>query len=579
MSYLHTVKTMLKSRLNKPKGNAMNHQTQLTRRTFLQTSAATAGSLAIGSQQAFSQEQPNVILIITDDQGYGDIGVHGNKKIKTPNMDRFANESVAFDRFYVCPVCAPTRACLMTGRYNYRTGVVDTYLGRAMMHNDEITMAEVFKNSGYATGIFGKWHLGDNYPLRPSEQGFDEVLVHKGGGIGQPSDPPGNSYDNPILFHNNKPFHYKGYCTDIFTDATIEFIKKNREKPFFAYLSTNAPHTPLEIDKRYVQPYLDMGLDETTAKVYGMVENIDENLGRLMHNLNQYGLDENTIVIFMTDNGPQQKRYTANLRGRKGSVYEGGIRVPCFIRWPKKLKAGKEVKPIAAHIDMLPTLIAACGLKQPENKLDGINLMPVLEGQTATTPDRTLFTQWHRGDEPEKFRACAAWDQRYKLINGKELYDIQNDPYEKHDIADQNPDIVERLRQDYLDWFRDVSGTRGYAPPRIYIGTKHENPVILTRQDWRGPHASWGKKGLGYWEVDIRQTASYNLTLRIHAAGEGDTAHVKCGDTHKTQKLQKGATHCVFPDIPLQQGEGRLEAWIDTGKEKIGVRYLDVLMI
>ncbi len=552
-----------------------------TRREFLHRSAM-AGSAVLAASSipvnAVAQnERPNIILIMTDDQGYGDLGAHGNEKIKTPNLDRLAKQSVEFTQFYVCPVCAPTRASLMTGRYNYRTGVVDTYLGRAMMHTDEITIAEVLGKAGYRTGIFGKWHLGDNYPLRTIEQGFQESLVHKGGGIGQPSDPPGNRYFDPILQHNGVDKRVKGYCTDIFTDATIQFIEKTRNRPFFAYLSTNAPHTPLQIDDSYVKPYLNMGLDETTAKIYGMVTNIDENVGKLMRKLDETNLSDNTIVIFLTDNGPQQKRYTAGLRGRKGSVYEGGIRVPCYIRWPRKLKAGKKIDRIAAHIDMMPTLLDACGASLPQDrKIDGRSVMPLLTGEAEDWPDRTLFFQWHRGDEPEPFRACAARNQRYKLVNGKELYDIQNDPGEKNDISDEHPDIVKQLRKEYEEWFQDVSSTRGYFPPRIYIGTPHENPVTLTPQDWRGPDAGWGKDSLGYWEVDVRESGNYDVTLRMRPAEAKGHAHFKLGDVSVKHELDEGASLYTFESVHLGAGEGRLEAWFESDGKKVGVRYVDV---
>ncbi|RLI67143.1 arylsulfatase, partial [Candidatus Heimdallarchaeota archaeon] len=515
--------------------------------------------------------------IMTDDQGYGDMGAHGNDKIKTPNLDRFAKESVEFTQFYVCPVCAPTRACLMTGRYNYRTGAVDTYLGRAMMYTDEVTIAENLGRAGYRTGIFGKWHLGDNYPLRSIDQGFQESLVHKGGGIGQPSDPPGNRYFDPILEHNGEDKRFRGYCTDIFTDATIRFIEKNRDRPFFAYLATNAPHTPLQIHDSYVKPYLDMGLDETTAKVYGMVTNIDENMGKLLRRIDELDLAENTIVIFITDNGPQQARYTAGLRGRKGSVYEGGIRVPCFIRWPRKLKAGEKIDRIAGHIDIMPTLLDACGASTPDDvSIDGRSLMPLLEDGAADWPDRTLFFQWHRGDEPELYRACAARNQRYKLVNGEELYDIENDPGEQNDIAGEHPDIVAELREQYENWFKDVSSTRGYAPPRIYLGTPHENPVILTRQDWRGPEAGWGKESLGYWEVNVARSGDYDVTFRMYPTESEGTARFKLGGVSLSHELAEGVSHYTFESVPLSAGEGRLEAWFESNGKRVGVRYVDV---
>src|SRR5262245_10062555 len=243
--------------------------------------------VAVVSVRAEPAKRPNVVLIITDDQGYGDLGVHGNAKIRTPNLDRLAQQSVRLTHFYACPVCSPTRASLMTGRYNYRTGVVDTYLGRSLMHPDELTIAELLRDAGYRTGIFGKWHLGDNYPLRAIDQGFQEALVCKGGGLTQPSDPPGNSYFDPVLMHNGKAEKAKGYCSDVFTDAALNFIKQGSDQPFFVYLAFNAPHDPLQVDQKLVEPYLKLDLDATTAKVYAMVENIDANVGRLTNMLDE----------------------------------------------------------------------------------------------------------------------------------------------------------------------------------------------------------------------------------------------------------------------------------------------------
>ncbi len=552
--------------------------TQLNRRTFIGASAA-ALTLPQASTAA-DHERPNVILIMTDDQGYGDLGVHGNDQIRTPNVDAFAKESVHIPFFYVCPVCAPTRACLMTGRYNYRTGVVDTYLGRAMMHSEEETLAEMLSAAGYQTGIFGKWHLGDNAPLRAHDQGFHESLVHMGGGIGQPSDPPGNRYFDPQLSHNGETKTYKGYCTDIFTDACIDFIKNNKDKPFFAYLSTNTPHTPLQIHEDYVKPYREMGLDDVTAKIYGMVENIDDNVGKLLKALDKNGLKENTIVIFLTDNGPQQQRYTANLRGRKGSVYEGGVRVPFYIRWPQRLKAGASVDRIAGHIDVAPTLLEACGVSKPESvSFDGKSVLPLLEGKQVEWKDRTLFMQWHRGDEPERFRASAARSQRYKLVNGEELYDIKNDPGETNDIAAQNPRIVNRLRRQYLNWFRDVSGERGYFPPRIHIGSPNENPTILTPQDWRGPSAGWGKQAVGYWEVDVLEEKRYDVRMRFGPMDSGGAAYFKLRNVLLRHDLEPGDESLTFSSVKLPKGPSRLEAWIDLGGQAIGMQYVDLIQM
>jgi arylsulfatase A-like enzyme len=465
----------------------------------------------------------------------------------------------------------------MTGRYNYRTGVVDTYLGRALMYPDETTIAEILGKAGYRTGIFGKWHLGDNYPLRAIDQGFQEALVCTGGGIGQPSDPEGNSYFNPILQHNGKAERRDGYCTDIFTDAAIRFIEQNRDRPFFVYLATNAPHAPLEIDDAHVAPYRAMGLDETTARIYGMVTDIDENVGKLLAKLNALDLEKNTIVLFMTDNGPQQPRFNAQLRGLKGSVYEGGIRVPCFVRWPAAFKPGA-VDPIAAHIDIAPTLLQACGVNKPARvSFDGRSLLQLLRGESSGWPDRTLYFQWHRGDQPELYRNCAARSQLFKLVDGKELYDMTADPGEQHNIAATHPDRVSEMRKGYEKWFADVSATRGYDPPRILLGTPHENPVTLTRQDWRGPQASWSPDSLGYWELEVARKGIYDITLHLWPDSTAREVHFKLSEVALRRSVEPAALSCQFHSVPLNPGKGRLEASVVSTGKTVGVKYVQVM--
>ncbi len=556
----------------------MFRQSVMNRREFWGGGARRRGGLR--RRRADARRRPNVVLIVTDDQGYGDLGLHGNDKIKTPHLDRLGRESAQLTQFYVSPVCSPTRASLLTGRYNYRTGVVDTYLGRSMMHTDEVTLAERLGAAGYRTGIFGKWHLGDNYPLRPVDQGFGESLVHKGGGIGQPADPPGNRYFDPVLQHNGKAERYKGYCTDIFTDAAIRFLEGSGDRPFFAYLATNAPHAPLEIGDAYVAPYKAAGLDDTTARVYGMITNADENVGRLLAALKARNLEESTIVLFLTDNGPQQPRYTAGLRGRKGSVYDGGIRVPCFVRWPGTLKAGTRVDRIAAHIDVVPTLLEACGVKPPAGvSLDGKSLMPLLRGTQHDWPDRTLYFQWHRGDRPELYRSCAARSERWKLVGGRELYDMAADGGEKNDVAADHPDVVERMRKGYEEWFRDVSATRGYDPPRIRLGAPQEDPTVLTRQDWRGPRAGWDEDSLGYWEVEVARPGAYAVTLPLQPDRAAGEAHLKLGRVALRRQLEKGAASCRFDPVRLEAGRARLEAWVTVGGKPVGVDYVDVQLL
>ena len=553
-----------------------------------------------------SRKKPNVILIMTDDQGHGDLGFHGNPIIKTPNLDKFAKQSVRMKYFYVCPVCSPTRSSLLTGRYNYRTGVVDTYIGRSMMRPGEVTLAEMLKAAGYVTGIFGKWHLGDNYPQRPIDQGFDEALVHQGGGVGQPADPPGNSYFDPVLFKNGKEFKSKGYCSDVFTDGAIDFVKRHKKEPFFVYLAYNCPHTPLQVPEKYLNMYKNKDLShsafpkigqplpgkanqDATARVYGMVTNIDDNLGRLFAVLDDLDLTDDTIVIFLTDNGPQQVRYNSGLRGRKGMVYEGGVRVPCFIRWPARLKGNRDIDPIAAHIDIVPTILEACGARKPaEVNFDGKSLMPLWLDKAKDWPDRVLYFQWHRGDEPQMYRAFAARGQRYRLVqpqgggNSKlpgfvsfQLFDMENDPYEMNDIAAKHPKIVAKMTREYEKWFRDV-GSQGYAPPRIYLGAKQQDKVMLTKQDWRGPKASWGPKGVGHWEVKVVDKGPYQVKVLFPGKPKQRKLTVQVGKEKLEAEIPKQAKEFVFNKVMLPQGPGRLQASLQQGKETFGVSYVIV---
>ena len=561
--------------------------------------------ISLCASAVYAAERPNVILIVTDDQGYGDLGCHGNPKIRTPHLDRFAQQAVELTRFYVSPVCSPTRASLITGRYNYRTGVVDTFLGRSMMYPDEVTLAEMLRAAGYRTGIFGKWHLGDCYPLRPQEHGFEEVLVCRGGGIGQPADPPGNKYFDPFLMHNGKLEKVPGYCSDIFTAATMKFIEQAGDRPFFAYLAFNAPHDPLQVADELVAPYRAMDLSpaafpkagypltnvapkEQTARVYAMIENIDTNLGKLFKLLDDRKIADNTIVIFLSDNGPAQARYNAGLHGRKGSVYDGGIRVPCFWRWPGQFPAGEKRVAAMAHIDVTPTLLDCCGVAATKN-LDGRSLRAVLSDRDVALPQRTLFFQWHRGDVPEFHRAFAARGPRYKLVQAAgsgvepererwkvELFDMIDDPFEEHDISEQHLDIVKELGRHYKSWFEDVGKPRGYAPPRIVLGADQENPVTLTRQDWRGPRAGWRVDDLGYWEVRVAKEAIFNVTVKFSPRADAGRVHLKIGAIEKQAEITAKATEVVFQDVKLTAGDVRLEAWIEVGALTAGVNYVEL---
>ena len=548
------------------------------------------GFLGCGEQPAEEAFQPpNIILVMTDDQGWAQVGSHGNETISTPHLDRLASESVEFTRFYVSPVCAPTRASLMTGRYNYRTGVVDTYLGRAMMHGDEVTLAEMLGDAGYRTGIFGKWHLGDNYPMRAADQGFQQTLIHKGGGIGQPSDPPETSYFDPILQHNGEQKQFQGYCTDIFFDAAMRFVELNRDEPFFVYIPTNAPHSPYDVPESFIEPYAAKGLNDKDARIYGMITNIDENMGKLTAKLDELGLAENTILIFMTDNGPTTQHFTAGLRDQKTSTYDGGIRVPFFLRWPSELQAAK-VDRLGAHIDVAPTLLEAARVAAPASvEFDGVSLVPLLRGEAEGWPERTIFIQSHRGNEPRLFRNFAAVSQRYKLVQPLsfskpappdtplQLYDLESDPGEQNDLAADKPGELALLKKQYEDWFEDVSASRGYDPPKIFIGTEYENSVILTRQDWRMVGADgWADGYLGYWEIDVKSAGKYDVRFRFTKQERAGRAEFKLGDIELNKPFTREAESVTFSEVDLDLGPATLEARLIRGGKTVGVNYVDV---
>jgi arylsulfatase A len=427
---------------------------------------------------------PNVVIILSDDLGYGDQQYHGNPYLKTPNLDRLGTEGVAISHFYACPSCTASRAALLTGRWTYRTGAWTTSKGGDYMRLDEVTIAEMLGNAGYRTGIFGKWHLGEVYPYVPPEQGFEDGLYHRSSGDA--------AYFDPILEHNLQPVYTEGYMTDVTTDAAMRFVKDNRDKPFFLYLPFQAPHNPPEAPASYVEPYSAKGLDKHTATIYGMITCIDDNVGRLLKTLDDLNLTSDTIVIYLSDNGPDRGtssgRYNCGLRGQKGSVYEGGIRVPFFIRWPARLEAGKKIETIpCANIDLLPTIAEACQVALPgANEIDGVSLLPLLTGEGQDPPDRLLFfhLQWdpHHLVIPKPQPNGAVRGRRYKLVNDTELYDMIEDPAEQTDIAVQNPDLVELLRNRYYKWWKDVTKT-GFVVPDIPVGYPQENPSRLLAMD------------------------------------------------------------------------------------------------
>ncbi|MDA8558729.1 arylsulfatase [Flavobacteriaceae bacterium] len=553
-------------------------------------------------------KKPNVIIIITDDQGFGDLGINENPNIITPNIDQFASESIQFDNFFVSPVCAPTRASLMTGRYSLRTGVRDTYNGGAIMSNTETTIAEILKEADYSTGIFGKWHLGDNYPFRPSEQGFDESIIHLAGGIGQVGDftnyYKGNtSYFDPILWKNNKKNQYDGYCSDIFAENAVKFIEKNKNKPFFCYLSFNAPHTPLQVPKKYYNMYKDLDpevgfIDESLAskmsekdkedarRIYGMVTNVDDNVGKVLNKLTELGIEEETIIIFMTDNGPQQFRYNSNMKGLKGTVYNGGTRVPFYIKYAEKFKNSKVISRMSAHIDILPTILELCNLKIPsDRKIDGQSLVPLINSKPFN--DRHLFSYWTRRF-PEKYINMSIQNDNYKLVgnndyNGKikdfELYDLIADPLESKNVINQNIEIAKSFKIEMDNSIDDLLSSENIKnPPRIIIGSEFENPTVLNRNDASGERGIWAQNDIySYWKVKFKKgTYDFKFKFKDSITSKG-TLFTEINNRVYSKKTEKvDYSTLEMNDISIENSEVDLISFLKLNNKKIFPFWIEI---
>jgi len=459
-----------------PKGRGRNLFQCLFRAAAVVVALMCSSAQAANAAESLAGRRPNIILILTDDQGYGDFSRHGNPVLKTPNLDRLSSESVRLSDFHVSPTCAPTRCALMTGRHEFRSGVTHTILERERMSLKAQTLAEMLKSAGYATGIFGKWHLGDQPDYRPDRRGFDETFIHGGGGIGQTypgscGDAPGNTYFNPTILHNGRFEKTQGYCTDVFFAQAERWMESRKgRRPFFAYIATNAPHAPLQVPEEYENRYLGRVPIQTT-KFFGMIANIDDNVGRLMELLGRWKIERDTLVIFMTDNGGTKGVgvWNAGMHGGKASAWQGGTRAASFWHWPAAL-APADCDRLTAHLDVFPTLAEIAGAKLPEGlaaKLDGRSLLPLLKNPKAAWPDRKLFThvgRWERGKAAaSKYAHCSVRNTFYSLvcenrdgIKQWQLFDLKNDPGETIDIAAGRPNVVKELESAYDRWWAEV---------------------------------------------------------------------------------------------------------------------------
>jgi arylsulfatase A-like enzyme len=583
---------------------------------------------------AFAAERPNVIVVMTDDQGYGDLACHGNPVVRTPNLDRLHDESVRFTDFHVAPMCTPTRGQLMTGLDAFRNGAMNVSSGRTLLRRGLPTMADAFAASGYATGIFGKWHLGDNYPFRPADRGFQETLWFPSSHISSTPDFWNNDYFDDTYTHNGQRRKYAGYCTDVFFAEAMKWIAQQHKagKPFFAYIPLNAPHGPLFVPDRYRKavrqrldaaqdklPSIDDGTRRSLVSFLAMIENIDENIGRLAAMLRDQGLRDDTLLIFLTDNGSTMgpQYFNAGMKGGKVTLWEGGHRVPLFVRWPKgSFGSPRDVSELTHVQDLLPTLIDLCGLQRPQGpKYDGVSLANLLRGKAGGLDDRMLVVNYsrmpfgvkRRQDDhpgaPRKEGAAVLW-KRWRLLEYDRLYDLAGDPMQERNVVAEHPEVAAKMRAALDAWWAGVKGSVN-EPSRVVVGADEENPTMLTACEWfdvfvdQQRQVRVADEKFGAWHLDVAEPGDYAIELRrypreadlpINAAVEATRVtdgryvagralaatetRLTIGKHDETMKLSDGAKEATFR-VQLDAGPIELKTvFLDAdGKELCGAYY------
>ncbi len=519
----------------------------------------------MGNHTAASAK-PNVIFVITDDQGMGDLGCTGNPYLQTPHLDKFHDGAVRFTNYHVGTTCAPSRAMIMSGRHCNRVNVYHTINGRSILFEDEVTLADVFAQNGYVNAMYGKWHLGDNYPYRPEDRGFHEVIRHGAGGIGQGPDYWWNDYFDDAYWHNGELEKYEGYCTDVFFAEALKWIETNRDRPFFCYLSLNAPHSPYNLPKEYYDLYQGDEFKELHPRLrrfYGMISNIDDNFKTLQNKLDELGLTENTILIFTTDNGTSAGRsvHNAGLKGSKGSQYDGGHRVPFFIQWPNgKLTGGKDIGNLAAGYDLLPTFVDLLGLNfEPAKPLDGKSLKPLLTEENPAWENRTLYIDTQREQNLIKYKKYAVMDDDWRLVDGSKLYNITEDLKQDNNVYDQYPEVAKRLAEGYEKWWQSFlddgvaeryayikAGSPKETPTRIHA---HDQIVGRYNESWHQNGASEAAQSTGKWKIEFVEDGEYSISLRRFPRESGLAINATFAGQEPRVELDKTATGSVKDDF------------------------------
>ncbi len=580
----------------------MKHS-RLTRRDFLRSACAgaLAAAVPIRGQAASTKERPNIVVILTDDQGWGDLSLHGNVNLATPNVDSLARDGAIFDRFFVCAVCAPTRAEFLTGRYHPRGGVHGVTTGAERLNVDEKTIGDTFKTAGYATAAFGKWHNGTQYPYHPNGRGFDEYYGFCSGHWG--------NYFDPILEHNGRIVRGKGYIIDDLTDHALEFIEQNRNRPFFCYLPYNTPHSPMQVPDRFFDRFKHNPIKmrnrdpqneqlEKTRCALAMCENIDWNVGRVLKKLEDLKLAGNTIVIYFSDNGPNSWRWNGGMKGRKGSTDEGGVRVPCAIRWPGHIKPGRKISRIAGAIDLLPTLADVAGIRIVGSKpLDGISIKPLLLTEAKNWPDRMIFSH-QRG-------RVSVRTQRYRLDHTGKLFDMKNDPGQDRNISKDKPQVAARMRKAVARWKDEVLAESskdgrafpvGYAElPTTLLPARDGIPHGNVRRSAKAPNCSYFTNWISEtdkitWDVEVATTGNFEAVVYYTCPVNdvGSTVELSFGDSRirgkvtephdppsvgaEFDRFDRGSESFVKDFRPLRLGTFRLE----KGRGELTLRALDV---
>ena len=559
--------------------------------------------LFAGCMQTAIQEnkKPNVVMILADDQGWGDLSINGNTNLSTPNIDNLAQHGARFDRFYVCPVCSPTRAEMLTGRYHPRGGVYSTSAGGERLDPDETTIADLFKKAGYKTAAYGKWHNGMQYPYHPNARGFDDFYGFCSGHWG--------NYFSPPLEHNGELVMGNGFMIDDFTDRALSFIEKNRDNPFFLYLPYNTPHSPMQVPQLWWDKFNEKKLEkyhrdpeieslQHTKPALAMCENIDWNVGRVMKKIRQLELEENTIIIYFSDNGPNGWRWNEGMKGRKGSTDEGGVRAPFFIQWAGKIAAGKNIKQIAGAIDILPTLADLTGIQHNTNKpLDGVSLKPLLLENNNEWKERLIFNHWGR--------RTGVRSQQYRLDNNNKLFDMVNDPGQYEDISELNPEITKKLIKAKEEWEKEVLSELPERDTRSFpighpdyeftqIPARDGIPFSNIQRSNRYPNCSFFYNWTNIddnitWDAEVLAEADFEVVIYYTCPEKdvGSTFELSFGSSKLTGKI----TEPHNPPLKGMENDRvkRIESYVkdfkpltvgvfhlDKGKGKLTLKALDI---